>query len=142
MGRSVSKFTRSSKQEPKKAARIILFKQQNEHSKPIFKTLKLLNLHDTCKLECAKFMYDISKGNRETFFSYLFQLTSKKHHIKTRQATCGKFSLPVARTNYKSRFITNFGVRIWSDIPKNIRNSPTKMVFGKRFKHLLLQTYE
>ena len=63
-------------------------------------------------------MYDISKGNCETFFSDLFQLTSKKHKIKTRQTISGKFRLPVARTNYKSELITNFGVRIWNYIPK------------------------
>ena len=107
----------------------------------MFKTLKLLNLHDTYKLECAKFMYDVSKGNCETFFSDLFQLTSKKHKIKTRQATSGKFSLPPARKNYKSKLITNFCVRIWNDIPKNIRTSPTKKIFGNQYKNLLLQTY-
>ena len=75
------------------------------------------------------------------FFSDLFQLTSKKHHIMTRQATSGKVSLPVARTNYKSRLITKFGVRILNDIPKNIRTSPTRKIFGKKYKNLLLQTY-
>ena len=75
-------------------------------------------------------MYDISKGNCETFFSDLFQLTSKKHKIKTRQATSGKFFLPLARTNYKSKIITNFGVRIWNDILRNIRTSPKKKIRG------------
>ena len=119
----------------------MLFKQRNEHSKPLFKILKSLNLQDTYKLECAKFMYDISRGNCEKFFSDLFQLTSEKHHIQTRQATSGNFSLPVARTNYKRRLITNFGVKIWNDIPKDARTSPTKKNFGKRYKQLLLQTY-
>ena len=82
-------------------------------------------------VESAKFMYDISRGNCETFFSDLFQLTSKKHKIKTRQATSGKFSLPPGKTNYKSKHITNFGVKIWNDIPKNIRTS-TKKIFGNQ----------
>ena len=125
----------------KKAARLLFFKQRNERSNPLFKALNSLNLHDTYKLECAKFMYDISKGNCEKFFNDIFQLIREKHHLQTRQATSGNFALPVARTNYKRRLITNFGVEIWNNTPKDIRTSPTKKIFGKRYKQLLLQNY-
>ena len=125
----------------KKAARIILFKQRNEHSKPLFKLLNSLNLSDTYRLECAKFMYDISKENCDEFFCNQFQLTSNKHHMQTRQATAGKFSIPKTRTNYKRNSIISFGVKIWNNIPQNITISPTKKIFGKRYKQLLLQNY-
>ena len=125
----------------KKAARLLFFKQRNERSNPLFKALNSLNLHDTYKLECAKFMYEISKGNCEKFFNDIFQLIREKHHLQTRQATSGNFALPVARTNYKRRLITNFGVEIWNNTPKDIRTSPTKKIFGKRYKQLLLQNY-
>ena len=132
---------RSFKQKSKKAPRLLFIKQQSEHSKPLFKALNSLTLHDTYKLECAKFMHDISKGNCENFFGDMFQLISEKHHFQTRQATSGNFALPVARTNYKRRVVTNFGVEIWNKTVKDIRTSPTKKIFGNQYKQLLLQNY-
>ena len=63
----------------RKAARIIFFEKQTADSRPLFKKLNSLNLEDTCNLECAKFMFDISKGRCEDFFSNYFQLSKDRH---------------------------------------------------------------
>ncbi|MCP4485285.1 MAG: reverse transcriptase family protein, partial [Flavobacteriaceae bacterium] len=125
----------------KKAARIITFKPQNEPSKPILKELNSLNLEDTYKLECAKFMFELYKGNYNSLYSHLFQLTKNQHNINTRQAAAGKFCTPVVRTNYKKHFITYSGVKIWNTIPENIRNSRQKKSFSKLYKKMLLNNY-
>ncbi len=79
----------------KKATRTITFKPRSEPSKPILKELYSLNLEDTYKLECAKFIFEISKGNYNSLYSHLFQLAKIQHNINTRQATSGKFCTPM-----------------------------------------------
>ena len=125
----------------KKAARYITFKSQNEPSKPIFKELNSLNLKDTYKLECAKFMFDIFNGKYNSLYSHLFHLTKNQHNINTRQATSGKFYTPTVRTNYKKYNITYSGVKVWNSIPENIRKSRHKKSFTKLYKRMLLNNY-
>ena len=110
----------------KKAARIVFFEKQTAPSKLLFKTLKSLTLEGTYNLECAKFMFDISKGRFEDFLSKYFQLSKDRHKIQTRQATSGRFSFTKTRTKHKLSFITILGVRIWNNIPIDTRDSPTK----------------
>ncbi len=125
----------------KKAARITNFKKQFEHSKPSFKALNTLNLEDTYKLECAKFFFEISKGQNTALFSSFFQKTKDQHHYGTRQARSGKLYIPTVRTNYKKHFISYSGIKIWNSIPEDIRNSPSKKLFVKIYKRMLLQEY-
>ena len=125
----------------KRAARIIFFKKQIAHSRPLFKKFNSLKLDDTYKLECAKFMFDISKGHCDDFFNNYFQLSKDKHKIQTRQATSGKFSFSKTRTKYKHSYITTSGVKIWNNIPFQTRNSPTKKLFAKHYKLILLERY-
>ena len=125
----------------KRAVRLIGFKKQNEHSAPLFKSYGLLNLDDCYKLECAKFMYDVSNGKVEAHFQKLFQLVNSRHNIQTRQATTGHLSQPLVRTNYKQNFITNYGVKVWNEIPREIRYTKSKKVFTKRYKTRLLDNY-
>ncbi len=105
----------------KHAVRLINFVSQRAHSKPLFKKLRLLCLEDSYKNECATFMFDINNNRLEKHFSDLFQLTSSKHSIRTRQATSGSFSQPIMRTNSLQNSVINNGVKIWNNIPKDIR---------------------
>ena len=95
----------------KKAARIIFFEKQTARSRPLFKKLKSLTIEDTYYEECTKFMFDISKGRCEDFFSNNFQLSKDRHNKQTRQATSGKFSFTKTRTKHKLNFITTSGVK-------------------------------
>ena len=56
----------------KKAARTTNYGKPIEHSKPSFKALNSLNLEDTYMLECAKFFFEISKGQNNALFSSFF----------------------------------------------------------------------
>ena len=62
-------------------------------------------------------MCDISNNNVDEHFCNLFEMTSNKHSIKTRQATLGLLSLPAMRTNFKNNSIINNSVKIWNSIP-------------------------
>ena len=107
----------------KKAATYITFKSQKEPSKPISKELNSLNLKDTYKLECAKFIFDIFDGKYNSLYSHLFHLTKNQHNINTRQATSGRFYTPTVRTNYKKYNITSYsGVKSGIVFPKISEN--------------------
>ena len=136
-----SKYLDPVRRKLKRAVRLIGFKKQREHSAPLFKSYGLLNLDDCYKLECAKFMYDVSKGKVEEHLQKLFQLVNSRHNIQTRQATAGHLSQPLVRTNYKQNFITNYGVKVWNEIPRELRDANSKKVFTKRYKTWLLDNY-
>ena len=123
----------------KQAVRMILFKKRAEHNEPLFKSLGLLTFDDIYKHECAKFMFEVAKGNVGSCISDLFHLTSESHGMRTRQATNGNFSQPPIRTNYKTFFLTNSGVKTWNDIPSNIKNATSKKAFSRLFKQLILK---
>ena len=125
----------------KRAARIIFFEKQIAHSRLLFKNLNSLNLNDTYNLDCAKFMFDISKGHCDDLFNNYFQLSKDRHKTQTRQATSGKFSFSKTRTKYNHSYITTSGVKIWNSIHFQMRNSPTKQLFAKHYKQLLLEHY-
>ena len=124
-----------------KALRIMNFDNYTASSKPIFQKFGILNFEDSFKLECAKFMYDISKGNSIDFLSELFEKTTERHSYQTRQATTDKFAIPLTKTNLKKRFITFQGTKIWNNIPFDIRNKPSKTTFQRHFRKWLIQKY-
>ena len=126
---------------PKKATRVIFLETQIAPPRPLLQKFKSHTIEDTYNLECAKFMFDISKGCCENFFGNYFKLSKHRHKIQTRQATSGKFSFTRTRTKHKLNFITTSGVKIWTNFPIDTRNSPTKKLFGKCYKQILLDKY-
>ena len=109
-----------------KALRIMNFAKNTASSKPIYHKFDILNLNDSYTLQCAKFMYDVNTGTQLDFLCQLFQKTTSRHSYDTRQAAKQKFAIPQARTNLNKRFITFNGVKIWNEIPLNIRSKPIK----------------
>ena len=101
----------------------------------------ILNFNDSYTLQCAKFMYDINTGTQMDFLCQLFQKTTSRHSYETRQAAKKKFAVPQARTNLKKRFITFNGVKIWNEIPLDIRSKSVKRLFQKHLRNWLLQKY-
>ena len=58
---------------------------------------------------------------------------------KVRQATSGSFSQPAMRTNSMQNSVINNGVKIWNNIPKDIRLCKSKFTFKKFLKLWLLE---
>ena len=82
-------------------------------------------------------MHDISHNKLQQSFQSMFLLVKERYNRVTRQTTDNKLSLPVVQTNYGKRFITFFGVKTWSDIPKDIRSlDSTRAFITKYFAHL------
>ena len=125
----------------KHAVRLVSFEPMKSHAQPLFKKLTLSCLDDCYPLECAKFMHDSNNNILEKQVYDLFLLTKCKHTSKTRQATLGLFSQPALRTNSKKNSISNTSVKIWNDIPVEIRQSKTKCHFKKKYKSWLFCKY-
>ena len=125
----------------KHAVRLITFQPRTAHSQPLFKKLRILCFDDCYRLESAKFMHDINNNMLGKQFCDLFLLTKCKHNMNTRQATSGLFSQPALRTNSKKNSIINNGVKIWNDIPLDIRQFKSKINFKKKYRLWLLAKY-
>ncbi len=123
----------------KKAVRIMNFADYRAKSKPLFSKLGLFNFDDLFKLEVAKFMYDINNNSITPVLCDLFQKTNARHNYKTRQATNKQFCLPMVTTEARKKFINFTGIKIWNQIPLEIRSMSSKKLFNKFLRKWLLQ---
>ncbi len=121
-----------------KALRIMNFEKFKTTAKPLFNHLGILDFQESFNFECAKLIYDIINGNQSAIFDKFFEKTSSRHSYQTRQSTEKRFAFPVIRTNYKKRFFTYNGIKIWNNIPLHIREQKSKSMFCKHFKNWLL----
>ena len=65
----------------KRAIRIISDSCFNDHTKPLFKKLSILNIRDVFKHQIATFMYDYESGNLPIIFDPFLKLLRKVIHI-------------------------------------------------------------
>ena len=68
----------------------------------------------------------------------LFQTVDDVHSCKTRAATDGKLHTVHTNLGITQRSISCSGVKIWNDLPKNIRDAQSIDVFEERLKEHLL----
>ena len=122
----------------KRAVRIMTFSGFKDNSKPLFTKLSLLNFENLHKLEVAKFMYDVINNNLASTISNLFEKTKARHSYKTRQATQNQFALPVIYTECRKKSIFFNGIKIWNEIPLEIRSMKSKTLFKKYLSNWLL----
>ncbi len=88
--------------------------------------MNILDFESCYKFEFAKLMYQVSNRSIDEVIGNLFKQVRTVHKINTRQASAGIFAQPKARTNFKTKFISVMGVKIWNETPIEIRKAPTK----------------
>ena len=83
-------------------------------------------------------------------FQLWFRLTIQVHNHNTRSQYINldksiytnNLLIPTARTfHYGLRLIKAQGPKIWNEIPPTIRNSISSNIFIKKYKQILLQSY-
>ena len=131
----------------KKAVRIILNKDSfiantfaKEHSAPLFKGLKILNIYDIYKVETLKFVYDsLRKSNPPQFHSFYSYPSNQTSTAANRDFN---LNTPQVRTStYGLKSLKYTGVMLWNDLSAVIRKLPAKKSFGKAEKKLFLENY-
>ena len=63
------------------------------------------------------------------------------HHHETRTKARSNFVLPKPRTNFGKQSLKYNGVKVWSEIPYNIRTALSKDLFTSQVKDYLLNKY-
>ena len=93
--------------------RLITFKSYSEHTEPIFKELRILDIFKINDYLTALFMYRYYYLNNlpETFEIY-FVTNNEIHNYNTRNAT--KLHKCSKRTNYVIHTLSNKGVNLWN----------------------------
>ena len=116
----------------KKCVRVMLFKKREEHSNPLFNSLKLLDFQNNFNLKLGQFLWYIKNK------IYLPDLIQKLFDVHSRSFTRQDFSLSFPQTQNKRSSIFFHGVKFWNDkIPSAIKKSPTPAVFTKKYSDFL-----
>ena len=110
-------------------------------TKPLYKNLNILTIHDTFKHEVAKFVYNCNKALKPTLFLNYFK---KKHQVSIRHTRQSEdkdnLYIPKYCSNRPQRCIKYQGVRIWNNIPSEIKRCSFNS-FKSRFKQYLLSQH-
>ena len=100
--------------------RIIKMIQEN------FQT-NLLSIEQIYKLEIGKFMFRYNANQLPTSFIKYFISIESIHSYLTRLSKQQNYFLPRYRLQQSQKLISYTGAKLWSEIPKNIKNFPTKI---------------
>ena len=124
-----------------RALKIVCNVPYRSSAKPLFRQLNILTIQDTFKLEVAKFVYNCNKRLSPTPFFNFFKRTDQISVRHTRLSN-NKDSLyiPKYRSNRLQRCIKYQGVKIWNNIPTDIKKLSFNS-FKSKFKDYLVSQY-
>ena len=112
--------------------------EQAGHSGPLVEC-GWLSVRNLFKIDMGICMYNILNGQAPEEFKYIFQPVSSMHGYQTRSSQ--NDNLHLLQLNLKSAqgAISYAGVKIWNDIPSEIRKAEPIVTFKKQFKeHLMM----
>ena len=122
----------------KRAVRLISNSSFYSHSAPLFHKLNLLNVYDIMNLQIEIFMYNCKYRLHPPYISDIFPLNLNFHSYETRSAN--DFHFPKVRTSYAKSTLLFTGPKLWSSLPKEIKNSVSLHSFKRNFKKYLIDT--
>jgi hypothetical protein len=99
----------------KRAIRIMTFSKFDEHSSPIFKSLKIIKLCDLVTLHIAIFMFKFHHQMLPPAFELFFTPLENVHNYNTRSLATQSYYLPKIRTNYGKFNVRFQGPIVWNN---------------------------
>ena len=123
----------------KKCIRIISKTGYLEHTEPLFKELKLLNVDQIYKYNCAKFIYCIT--NHIKYPEFIDTLSKKKNSDIHDHNTRSKNNLRPSSSRLH-KFTNSFqytGIETWNSLPKNIQEIKPYLTFNRKLKFHILE---
>ena len=120
----------------KKIIRIISKVSFDAHTGVLFKEQEILKFSDIYLYQIGKFMYLFKRSLLPNYFRDMFTLASQIHSYKTRNSNL--FYIPYCRTNLRKFSIRFQGPSFFNSLSREIQNSETISLFGKRLKKFLL----
>ena len=106
-----------------RAIRIITNADRFENGSLLFRNLKILRLDDLIKLETAKFMNSFDNNALPPHFGNYFRKIKQVDNRSTRSSDGNLLYLPRYRSNRLQRPIKFRGVKVWNDIPSELKSS-------------------
>ena len=105
-----------------KAVKLVSNSKRTDKCDPVYKNLRILQLHDLHIYETAIFMHKFHNNKLPLSFSRYFVRIAEIHSANTRRSTTGlKYYIPQYKTNRLQRSIKYVGVKIWNKIPDSIK---------------------
>ena len=105
-----------------------------EHTQPLYQNLKILNVDNIRKLNLSLLMFKQVKYNE-----YNIPTVTPDHRYNTRNREL--LSIPSHRTTLLSNSFRVQAIRLWNQIPLNIKNSQTISTFKKKMNNYLQMNF-
>ena len=116
----------------KKCIRIVNRAGYLDHTDPLFKSSKLLNLEQIHFISCAKFIYNCYKTNSCPNFSSRLILNSDVHDYNTQISS--NLRTPFERLDSGKKSFLVKGIKIWNKLPDYIKSANSIIYFKSKLK--------
>ena len=123
----------------RKAIRIIVKAEYLAHADPLFKKLRLLKISDIGQQQISIFIYKFLKNDLPANFQNYFCSTADIHPHYTRQSS--GLHILYSKTNIRKKSIKIAGPHFWNNLPLEVKQSNSLIIFKKHLKHYLLSLY-
>ena len=111
----------------KKLVRIMTFSKYQDKSKPLFQSLKILDIHELNMYLISLCMYLYLNNILPKYFNDYFTLNKDIHSHDTRSAS--NIFIDYKRTNYGKFSLKYRGAQIWNNLPIELKSLITKFCF-------------
>ena len=120
----------------KKAIRLISNSHYLEHTAPLFKSLKLLNIYQIFKYNCLLLVHKCTNDNY--FPEFKKKLQSSIHSYETRNNN--QLRVPLEKLKLCQKSYKYISIKLWNDVNEDIRNINFIITFKKKIKILLIES--
>ena len=123
----------------KRAARLVLNQAERSNSECILQSMGWLNFDKRCRYHAAVLIHKTINNMTPSYMNDVITI-SKNQSYTLRSQTNNDLTLPyIPRTNYGKNTFTFYGMRVWNELPLEIRNISNNKTFKNRVKYHLLQ---
>ena len=122
----------------KKAIRLISNSHYLEHTAPLFKSLKLLNIYQIFKYNCLLLVHKCTKDNYFPEFKKKLQSSSSFHSHETRNNN--QVRVPLEKLKLCQKSFRYISIKLWNDVNLDIRIINSTITFKKKIKTLLIES--
>ena len=106
----------------KKALRIIIFKECNVHSSPLFHHSKIIKIADKVKIENYLFINKYNNNKLPLVFTNWFTFSLMSHNYQTLFTSKGNLQISsVQTTSYGKNAFIYMVIKTWNDVQKEMK---------------------
>ncbi|MFZ2540057.1 MAG: reverse transcriptase family protein [Oscillospiraceae bacterium] len=117
--------------------RLLTFSSYDEHSRPLFIKLSILNVYEVHKYQLLTHVYKThNKITTNIYSQKYYNINSDIHCYNTRQKN--NMHIPICRTSTRRNTIAYQGPKLWNTLPEDMRSSPSINIFQNKVKKLLM----